>query len=464
MSDPTDRVVVVGAGPVGCTLAIVLRARGVPVELYEKRADLRRDRDGSGRSINLVLTDRGLRALEALGLRERALELTVSVLGRMMHDVSGELSYQPYGKDDSECNYSVSRSGLNAFLLQEAEDRGVPVHFERELVRADFEQMRLHFQGPDGAPTHIEAACVIGADGAGSGVRAAMAEVAPGYTEQTDWLAYGYKELPIPAGPDGGYQLEENALHIWPRGDEMLMGLANLDGSFTGTVYLPMEGDEASFEALSDPARVEAYFARQYPDALELVPELGREFLRHPVGPLGTMRCSPWHLRDRALLVGDAAHAIVPFFGQGLNSGLEDCAVLDELIEAHGWPERGAIFAAFDARRKPNGDAIAEMALENFVEMRDRVGDERFLLRKQIERRIEQHMSQLYRSRYATVVYSRVPYRDARDAGRIQSRILEKLMEGITDAEQVDLDEARALIEQRLTPFYEERGVDIARF
>ena len=232
-----------------------------------------------------------------------------------------------------------------------------------------------------------------------------------------------------------------------------------MDGSFTGTVYLPNKGED-SFEELDTPEKAEAFFARVYPDTLELVPNIGEAFLEHPVGTLGTLWCRPWHLGSRALLVGDAAHAIVPFFGQGCNCGLEDCLVLDELLEQYDDLEE--VFAMFDASRKPNGDAIAQMALENFVEMRDRVGDKMFLLKKQIEHRIENAFPELYRSRYATVMYSAIPYKFALDAGEIQRRILTELSEEVDSAEDLDLDLAKAMITQELTPFYEKRDIDLA--
>lgn len=454
------KAVVVGAGPVGCVLAMVLSERGFEVDLHEKRSDMRRDEVDAGRSINLVLTDRGLRAMELLGLREQVLELTVPVLGRMMHDLDGELTYQPYGKDDSECNYSISRSELNKFVLTQAEARGVRVHFEHELARADFEAGRLWMRGADGEEIEVDAPVVFGADGAGSAVRNLLVAQHEGFEQEISWLSHGYKELTFPAGEDGSYQMADHALHIWPRGEHMLMGLANLDGSFTGTIYLPMEGED-SFEQLDGPEAVRAYFERNYPDSLELLPELEEEYFQHPVGRLGTLRCAPWHLDARVLLVGDAAHAIVPFFGQGLNCGLEDCAELYGMLEGRGPDELGEVFATFDEERKPNGDAIADMALDNFVEMSERVGDERFLLRKKFERRIEQELGSLYRSRYATVMYSSNRYRDALDAGVIQRDILAALMDEYDSPEEMDLERARELIGERLTPFYEERGVTL---
>lgn len=451
-------VAVVGAGPVGCVLSVLLARRGFAVATFEKRPDMRRKDLAAGRSINLVLTRRGLRALELVGMRESVLQLTVPVLGRMMHSVAGELSYQPYGRDDSECNYSVSRGRLNEYLLDAAERAGCTLYFEHELVDADLDEGELIFEGPDGDEIQASADVVIGCDGAGSGVREVLV-AEHGAEDSIEWLEHGYKELLFPTGSDGDYAMAGHALHIWPRGDHMLMGLANNDRSFTGTIYLRNEGPH-SFAELDDEARVLSFFEQHYPDAIGLLTEdFEREFIEHPLGHLGTVRCAPWHYEGRALLVGDAAHAIVPFFGQGLNCGFEDCAEFDRLLDSTD--DFSELFATFYERRKTNADAIADMALENFVEMRDLVSDEQFLLRKAIEHRIEQEMPQLYRSRYATVMYSYNDYRDVYDAGAIQEEILGELADGVDDADEVDLAGARRLIADRLVPFYESRGVDL---
>jgi kynurenine 3-monooxygenase len=453
------KIVVVGAGPVGCVLSVLLARRGFDVTTYEKRPDMRRKDLPAGRSINLVLTRRGLRALEIVGLREAVLHLTVPVLGRMMHSVEGELAYQPYGKDDSECNYSVSRGRLNEYLLDAAERAGCRLVFDHELqIDADLDDGELVFVGPDGEEVEVSADVVIGCDGAGSAVRQSLVEH-HGAEDSIEWLEHGYKELLFPTGDDGDFAMAGHALHIWPRGDHMLMGLANNDRSFTGTIYLRNEGPD-SFAELSDRQSVLTFFERYYPDAIPLLTEdFEQEFVDHPLGHLGTVRCAPWYFGDRALLVGDAAHAIVPFFGQGLNCGFEDCAELDRLLDDA--EDFGELFEEFYRRRKSNADAIADMAIENFVEMRDLVADEHFLLKKAIEHRIEQEMPQLYRSRYATVMYSYNDYRDAYDAGEIQAEILEELAADVDRAEDVDLGKARALILERLTPFYDERDVEL---
>lgn len=449
--------IVVGAGPVGCVLALVLQRHGMQVEVYERRPDMRRADLVAGRSINLVLTARGLRALRLIGLEEEVLALTVPVYGRMMHSLEGELTYTAYGKDESERNYSVSRGELNIALLDAVERAGIPVHFERSLESAELsEGVRLHFSGPEG-PLSVSPARAFGADGAPSALRTALIEHSGGECE-VEMLADGYKELLFPAAPEGGFSLDSRSLHIWPRGVHMLMGLPNRDGSFTGTMYLPNEGPWG-FSSLHDKASVEAFFEEHYPDAIPaLAPDYAQEVLEAPLGKLGTVRCLPWRLDERVLLVGDAAHAIVPFFGQGLNAGFEDVAVLNGLL---GQGPLAEAFAAYEAARKPAGDAIAEMALENYVEMRDKAGDAAFILKKRVQARLEQAFAPAYRTRYAMVVYSSIPYHEAQAAGRVQDEIVAELCRDLVDPADLDLARAEALVREKLTPFVEARGIDL---
>lgn len=453
------RVVVVGGGPVGCTLALTLAARGFQPEIYERRPDPRRVDQAAGRSINLVLTLRGLDALGRVGQREAAERLTVPVLGRMMHSLDGELAWQPYGKDATECNYSISRGALNELLLTAAEEAGVPIRFGHRLVDGDLEAGRLVFE-VEGGHEEVEAPVVFGADGAPSGVREVLVQRHGGQA-RVDMLGWGYKELLFPATEEGGYAMASYALHIWPRGHHMLMGLANLDGSFTGTLYLPWEGEE-SFARLDTAAETRAYIQRFYPDAAALLGDFERDFTEHPVGHLGTVWCDTWRLGGRALLVGDAAHGIVPFFGQGLNCGLEDCAVLGELLDASPQAPAEALFEAFVAARKPNADAIATLALENFVEMRERVGDARFLLRKKLESALERAYPDVYRTRYALIMYTLTPYAAAQAIGQAQEALLASLLEGVESLEEVDLEAARARCVAELGPVMARWGVALA--
>ena len=448
-----------GGGPVGCVLAVLLRRRGWEVTVLERRPDPRRAAIPAGRSINLVLTARGLRGLARIGLREEVLSITVPVLGRMMHDREGRLAWQPYGKDPSERNHSVSRAELQRFLLDRAEAAGARVEFEQAVTGLDLARGELQVRSPQGARA-LPARHVFGCDGGPSAVREALARTGS-VDARLEPLPWGYKELTFPAREDGGWSMEQTALHIWPRGAHMLMGLPNRDGTFTGTVYLPWEGECASFQALGERGAVEAFFRTEYPDAVPLLGDLAGAFLANPTGHLETVRCRPWHHQDRVLLVGDAAHGVVPFFGQGLNCGFEDCAVLDDLFAAHP-DDPGALFAAFSARRKPDADAIADMALENFVEMRDKVGDPGFLLRKRVESRLEREMPLAFRSRYALVVYSKVPYAVAREVGRAQDELLAELCRGITAPEQVDLGRAGTLIQERIEPVLRRHGVALA--
>lgn len=456
----STQAIVVGAGPVGCVLALVLQRHGLEVSVYEKRPDMRRADVAAGRSINLVLTKRGLRALRILGLAEPVLELTVPVFGRMMHDLQGELTYTAYGKDEGEKNHSVSRGELNVALVNAVEAAGIPIQFDLGLAAADLsgsEGIELTFAGP-GGDERVRTRRAFGADGAGSVLRAALLDHTQG--ESATELCDAYKELLFPAGPEGTYAMDKRSLHIWPRGRQMLMGLPNRDGSFTGTIYMPKEGP-LSFESIRDPASARTFFETHYPDAISLLGEdFAEELVAAPLGRLGTVRCFPWVLEDRVLLAGDAAHPIVPFFGQGLNSGFEDVAVLAELLDAASGvsPE---LFADYQSARKPAGDAIAEMALENYVEMSEKVGDPAFILKKRVEARVEQALAPRYRSRYACVVYSGIPYHKAQELGRINERILDELCTGISSPEEADLERAAALVAEHLTPFVAAEGLDL---
>jgi kynurenine 3-monooxygenase len=459
VTSSVERIAVVGGGLVGSLLSIYLVRRGFDVQVFEARHDLRQSEAEGGRSINLIVTSRGIHALRELGLDADVFRLTVPVMGRMMHTVGSDLAYQPYGRNESECNYSVSRSELNRFLLTEAERQGARFHFGHKLLDADLDAGRLRFTGGEGQPpVEVETDVVFGADGFGSAVRESFADT-PEFRQSVEMLPHGYKELVIPAGPDGSFRARPDALHIWPRGEFMLMALPNLDGSFTVTLYTPHQGD-SSFEQLKDGRAVVQFFESHFPDALELIPDLTRDFFDNATGKLGTVRCSPWNHGARAVLLGDAAHAIVPFFGQGMNCGFEDCTVLDDLLETHG-NDWGSIFPELSRNRKPDADAIAEMALENFVEMRDSVGDPGFLLRKQVEQRVESRWPEEYRSRYSMVTYSTIPYRVAQEAGEIQRGILDELCRGISSADEADLDRAHALIGERFGPFLARRSVSL---
>ncbi len=443
-----EKISLVGAGPVGSLLAAILAERGHEVEIYERRPDMRRETISAGRSINLALSVRGLHALKRLGMESEVLREAVPMRGRMMHAVSGELTFQPYGKDDSECIYSISRGGLNKLLMTRAESTGkVRIHFNERVSRYDSENDSLHLQNEKtGQERKVAALRVIGTDGSASMVRDEVMRQAKARASEAT-LDYGYKELQLPAGPGGMHQLEKNALHIWPRGTFMLIALPNFDGSFTCTLFLPFEG-AVSFENLKTREQVHAFFSANFPDVLKLLPHYEEEFFGNPTGRMVTVKCAPWNLGGKAALVGDAAHAIVPFFGQGMNCGFEDCSILSDLLESEtSWSQ---IFERFSHSRKPDADAIADMAVENFIEMRDKVGDPKFLLEKQVERILQREFPEKYVSRYSLVTFSRTPYRNALAAGVVHAQILRKLCAGIERADQVDLSLARRLVDEYL--------------
>ncbi|MCY4524155.1 MAG: NAD(P)/FAD-dependent oxidoreductase [Halobacteriovoraceae bacterium] len=436
---------VVGAGLVGPLLAIMLKKKGYRVAIFERRADMRKQKLSEGRSINLVVTSRGLAALSRIGLEKKVLEITIPVKGRMMHSSKKELTYTPYGKNN-ECNYSISRGGLNRFLLDKMEEIGIPIYFSHKLIEVN--NNRLIFDA--GEKKSFEAERIFGADGAGSQVRKVLA-----VETKEEPLGVDYKELLMPALPSGGYPMEKNALHIWPRRTHMLMGLANLDGSFTMTLYLPQEG-ALSFSKIKTKNEIKDFFQNDFPDVVPLIPDFVDEFLNHPASSLGTIRSYPW-ASSNTCLVGDAAHAIVPFFGQGMNAGFEDCSCLFDLLnESDDWND---IFKRYDSIRRPNGNAIADMAVENYLEMRDRVGDKRFLFKKKLEQKLEESFPAYYKSRYRIVAYTLIPYLHAQNIGEIQKDILNELAEGIDSVEDLDLDKSETLITKKLAPYLKKHDI-----
>lgn len=452
----STKVTLIGAGLAGCLLAIYLARRGFSVQLFERHPDMREHAISAGRSINLSLSARAIHALQEVELFGKVEAHLVAMPGRMIHSEKSELLYQPYGRDPSAVHYSVERGILNKLLLDAAESAGAALFFQTGCVDMDFNDGRLFLRNEKDGTTRTQAFdTVIAMDGAGSAVRHVMIE--QGHIQGSDeLLAHGYKELTIPAGPKGAYRLEKNALHIWPRGGFMLIALPNTDGSFTCTLFLPYAGP-VSFETLRDESSVVTFFETEFPDALPLIPDLRQDFLAHPTGTLGTVRCFPWHVQGRALLLGDAAHAVVPFHGQGMNCAFEDCAVLNQLLNLHqDWE---SLYLAFEASRKPNAEAIADMALENYTEMRDVVRDSKFHLYKKIEWLLEARHPQRFISRYAMVMFQRIPYSIAQSRGEIQSAILGQLSACIDQIEDVDLELADKLILEKLTQLSEEQSL-----
>ena len=419
------KALVVGAGLVGALWAVFLAKRGYNVSVYEQRGDMRQAGYSGGRSINLAMSDRGWKAVEKAGIKEKLASVAIPMYGRMMHPVSGELVFQPYGKEN-QAIYSVSRGGLNLELLNIAASfPNVELHFDQKCRRFEPSEGAVWFEGPDRQVKKVEAPIIFGVDGAFSAIRNSLQRL-PRFNYSQSYLDYGYKELSIPPNEDGSHRLEKNALHIWPRGQFMLIGLPNIDGSFTCTLFLPFEGSQAAFDHLNSDEAVLAFFQQYFPDAIPLMPTLLDDFRRNPAAALVTVRCNPWHYQDKVLLLGDAAHAIVPFFGQGMNAGFEDCTILDALIDTfEGDWER--INSTFSNSRISDGNAIAELALRNFIEMRDLVADPKFLLRQKIAARLhEKHSSFL--PTYSMVTFSNIPYSQALQAADAQNVLFERIL------------------------------------
>ncbi len=406
-------VAVIGAGLTGGLLACYLARRGYPVEVYERRPDPRTGTAERGRSINLALSERGIDALRRIGLDRQVLADALPMRGRMIHPVHGTPGFQPYSADGQRAINSISRGALNNALLDAALDApGVKVHFEHKLTGLDPYTGALTFDTPGGT-VRADAGIVLGADGSGSAVRGQLLGYGGRhwFTESLDFLDYGYKELGIPA-VNGDFALDPGALHIWPRGRSMMIALPNPDRSFTGTLFWPT-GGTAAFASLSSPAAIEKHFREVYPDLVPLVPNLVDDYRHNPVGMLGTVRCGPWHVHGRVALIGDAAHAIVPFYGQGANCAFEDVVELDRCLDATG-DDWTAALPEYERRRRDNTEAIARMALENFVEMRDKVASPVFRLGKSIEHTLERALPGRYVSQYELVSFSTTPYAEVR--------------------------------------------------
>ncbi len=447
-----ETITLVGGGLAGSLLAIFLARRGFRVEVYEKRPDIRRESTGAGqagRSINLAMSIRGIHALDQVGLQDEILEMAIPMAGRMIHPLEGDLGFQPYGQKDEEVIYSVSRGELNRTLMNAAErEDGVRFHFNARCTGLEFRTGVLYIR--DDATNHVHSLRpkrIIGVDGSASAIRTAMMNVGR-FDLSQQYLTHGYKELTIPSGPNGSYRMPPNALHIWPRGLYMLIALPNLDGSFTCTLFFPHEG-EYSFDTLVTPEKVRGFFSQQFPDAAALMPDLTTLFRDNPTGSLVTLKCYPWHYEDKVQLLGDAAHAIVPFFGQGMNSAFEDCTILDECIETC-WPDWARVFESFGRRRKENTDAIADMALANYVEMRDLVNDPVFQFKRKVGFLLERRFPDLFIPRYSMVSFHRVPYTEALQRGEIQDGILRDLCASVSSEDQVDWTRADRLVKERL--------------
>lgn len=418
-------IVILGAGLVGSLLSIYLAQRGFKVSVYEKRPDMRAARLDGGRSINLALSNRGWLALKEVGLEEEVKKLVIPMKGRMMHDIEGALTFQPYGKEDQAIN-SISRSGLNTLLMDTAEKKGVEFFFQHPCLATSLKKQKLTIKNlATSEVTKIPYDFVIGADGAFSSLRSTLRKTER-FNYSQYYLDHGYKELTIPPTSKGDYALEQNALHIWPRNQFMLIALPNKDKSFTCTLFLGFEGNP-SFELLETQPQVSKFFHTYFPDVISLMPTLVKDFSDNPTSSLVTIRCSPW-AKGKALLIGDASHAIVPFYGQGMNAGFEDCHVFNQLLDQHenDWPQ---LFAQFQELRIPDANAIADLAFQNFIEMRDRVADPQFLLRKKIEAKLHELYPDSWIPLYSMVTFSDLRYSEAMAIGRRQEWIMDQVMD-----------------------------------
>jgi kynurenine 3-monooxygenase len=450
MSNKPKHIMIIGAGLVGSMHAIYLARRGYQVSVYEQLPDIRKEAIPAGRSINLALANRGIDALDRLGLMDQVNPLLIPMQGRMLHNEQGELKFQSYGQKPEEVIYSVSRAGLVSLLRDAAEATGLATFkFKSECVAIDFDNNTCTQQDMvSGQAETISFDYLIGADGGGSQVRESMKGLHE--TEFTaDILDHSYKELNIPADTDGAFQLEKEALHIWPRDDFMLIGLPNPDATFTLTLFMPNEGP-VSFAAVKDMASLHQLFDEHFADVKPLIPALEDDYFNNPTGYLGTIRCNDWHYKN-VVLSGDAAHAIVPFHGQGMNAGFEDCVALEKALDRFNDDWQQAV-PAFVESRMDNSNAIADMALENYIEMRASVNDPKFHLKKAIAFELENRLPEYFIPRYSMVMFHLIPYATAFARGKIQFKILDSLVEGIDDIADVDFERAERLVKQKLPP------------
>ncbi len=449
MTRKPETIALVGAGLNGPLLALGLVRRGFKVDIYERRPDMRRVRISAGRSINLALSARGIHALTEAGLWERMQHIVIPMRGRMMHSIASELTFQPYGKDESEVIHSISRAELNIALMNAAEAQGVNIFFQQRCTGVDLKTGTLRLRDENtGTESSVETAVVIGCDGSASAIRNEMLKLNR-FNFSQEYLNYGYKELTIPGGSQGEHLLDKNALHIWPRGSYMLIALPNIDGTFACILFLPFEGQN-SFEQLASKPTLLEFFQSRFPDASSLMPDVEESFFSNPTGSMVTIKCSPWYSGSKVLLLGDSAHAIVPFFGQGINCGFEDCTMLLELLDSYD-ADWEPVFREFEQVRKVNTDAIADLAVENFVEMRDHVADPRFLFRKKVELALEAKYPKIFVPKYAMVTFHRIPYATAKKRGETQDRMLNELCIGVRQVEDLDWDRAERLIRSELT-------------
>ena len=443
---------IIGAGLVGSLWAVYLSKAGYKVTIFERRPDIRQAEISAGKSINLALSVRGWTALDKVGVGDEIRKIAIPMYGRMMHDLEGNLSYQQYGKED-QAIYSVSRGKINATMMDIAETYGnATIHYRHSCEGVNTETGEASiFNELSGERFTVKADVVFAADGAFSTVRYNSFQKRNRFTYSQNFIADGYRELLLPANPDGSYKMDKNALHIWPRGRFMLIALANEDGSFTCTLFMPFEDDKYAFDQLTSKAKVDDFFREVFPDFYAMMPNVSDAWEDHPLSSLAIIRCQPWHA-GKVALMGDAAHGTVPFYGQGMNAGFEDCRVLFTLMEKHN-EDWNKVFEEYSCVRKPDGDALQDLSLDNYLVMRDYVADPEFILRKKIEAKF----SELYPTRwmplYAQVTFSNIRYSEAYKQGQIQNGIMDEIMslEGIE--KRWDSEEVMNLLLEKSTHF-----------
>jgi len=446
-SGKNEKIIIIGGGLSGPVMAMYLAKKGCRVDIYEQRPDMRKENIPAGRSINLAISKRGITALKDIGVSHHISSQLIPMYGRKIHDINGSTRFLPYGRSDQYIN-SVSRAELNVLLMTEAEKtKKVRFFFQHTCSGMDLESGTVFITNEvNGDLVTVNGAPVIAADGAGSAVRESM--IGSGVISGSfDPLGHSYKELNIPPDRSGDFQLDPNALHIWPRGKFMLIALPNINRSFTVTLFLPNTGD-ISFSTVGSPNDLDDLFKEKFPDVLGFIPDLQTDFFSNPTGKLGTVKCSPWNVNE-LVLIGDAAHAVVPFFGQGMNASFEDCTVLNQMMDSKDdWME---LFKSFSIKRKTDGDAIADMALENYIEMRDSVNNEKFLTQRDLERKLELKYPDQFISRYSMVSFHQIPYSIVQERGEVQQRILDWIMENNNSNTPVTAEDIEKEIKSKLS-------------
>lgn len=448
------KAIIVGAGLVGSLWAVYLSKAGYNVTIFERRSDIRKAEISAGKSINLALSNRGWKALDAVGVGDEVREIAIPMFGRTMHSVEGQLSYQPYGKD-GEAIYSVSRGGVNALMMDIAEKKGnATIHYNMQCIDADLEKGSVTLKNKLTGEESVEKADVVfAADGAFSAIRYIAFQKLDRFNFSQKFIKDGYRELLLPANADGSYKLDKNALHIWPRGKFMMIALANEDGSFTCTLFMPHDGDNNAFDKINTPEEVDTFFKTTFPDFYEMMPDINESWQNHPLSSLSIMRSEPWH-HGKTALIGDAAHATVPFYGQGMNGAFEDCTVLWEIMQKHSDGQNNvnwdAAFEEYSEVRKPDGDALQDLSLYNYYVMRDYVADPKFLLQKKIEAKFSKLYPEKWMPLYSQVTFSEIRYSDALKNGKRQSKIMNEVMEMANIEEKWDSDEVMESILSRI--------------